>query len=73
MGLFKVYVHLLNEGTTVLRPVNSLKVGEDRYLLQKPEDYDSEDEEWEFLPESVVICDKELHESSEILVAKRLV
>lgn len=72
MGLIKVYVHLLNEGTTVLRPVDSLQVGNGRYLLQKPEDYDPEDEEWEFLPGSLVLCEKELHEDSKILVAKHL-
>ncbi|MCB2263940.1 MAG: hypothetical protein LGR52_13560 [Candidatus Thiosymbion ectosymbiont of Robbea hypermnestra] len=70
MKVVKVYVHLLNEGTTVLRPVPSLEIGNNWYLLQETKDYDPDDEEWEFLPGAVVFCEPENHEGGEVLVAR---
>ena len=68
-----VYVHLLNEGTTVLRPVPALFKGDNKYFLLETNGYDPEDEEWEFLPRSMVVCEKEIRDGKTILVAKALI
>lgn len=52
-----VYVSLLNEGTDVWRPVSAIRVAADTYVLLRPSDYDPEDEDWEFLPGEVVVCE----------------
>ena len=49
-----VYVQLLNEGTRVWRPTNARFIKDDLYELLATEDYDAEDEEWEFLPKTIV-------------------
>lgn len=48
-----VYVHLLNEGIDIYRPVEAVVLDESVRLVAPP-DYDPEDEEWEFEPGSVV-------------------
>ena len=67
-----VYVHLLNEGTEVLRPVQAREVSDMVYLLLRPEDYDEEDEEWEFLAGSTVWCATQVREDEALLVAMEL-
>ena len=49
-----IYVALLDEGTDVWRPVQALPVGDDKFVLIRPYDYDDEDETWEFLPGAIV-------------------
>jgi hypothetical protein len=73
MSIVTVYVHLLHEGTTVLRPVPAIPIHDNIYLLEKVPDYDPDDEEWEFLPGSRVQCELETHEDEQIIVAKKLV
>ena len=65
-----IYVSLLNEGTTVLRPATGLFVGTDVIQIQAPADYDPEDEEWEFPPGSEVRCIAEFRDGRQILVAR---
>jgi len=45
-----LYVQLLNEGTTVYRPVPATHVSEGVYVLGGTDNYDPESEEWAFLP-----------------------
>jgi hypothetical protein len=49
-----VYVRLLGEGTEVFRPSPAVALGEGVFRLIQPGDYDPEDEEWEFVPDSLV-------------------
>ncbi len=67
-----VYVRLLNEGTDVFRPVSAVSLSANVFRLLKPEDYDAEDEEWEFLPDSTVRCDEKSVSEQRILVAVEL-
>jgi hypothetical protein len=64
-----VFVRLLNEGTTVLRPVKALYHGGNRYVLIRPADYDAMDEQWEFPPGAVVECQLRHVSGEELLVA----
>jgi hypothetical protein len=49
-----IYVRLLGEGTDVFRPTQAEAVGGEVFRLIEPEAYDPEDEEWEFVPGSLV-------------------
>lgn len=53
-----IYIPLLNEGVPTIRPAYGLQVGEHTYVVLLSSDYDPEDEEWEFPPGSVVVCQK---------------
>jgi hypothetical protein len=66
----QLYVPPLNEGTDVLRPTIGLFVGPDVILVESPEDYDPEIEEWEFPPGSQVRCIAEFRDGKQILVAR---
>ncbi len=50
----EIYVHLLEEGISTLRPTQALSLGNDLYQLLPTSDYDPEDEIWECLPGSIV-------------------
>ncbi|MFA6280386.1 MAG: hypothetical protein WC612_06305 [Bdellovibrionales bacterium] len=54
----KIYIPLLDEGAPTLRPTQAISLGGDLYKILPTPDYDPEDETWEFLPSSVVRCDK---------------
>lgn len=54
----EVYVPLLEEGTPTIRPTQAVSLGGDLYRILPTKDYDPENEVWEFLPGSVVRCDK---------------
>ena len=66
-----IYVPLLNEGTSVVRPTQGVKLGGNVYRVLATKDYDSHDEEWEFPPGSVVECVLETRNGQQILVARR--
>jgi hypothetical protein len=69
-----VYVELLNEGTSVMRPTNAEVLGDNRYRLLPTERYDPEVEEWEFLPESIVRCERvKTDNGAEVMLAVELV
>jgi len=68
-GTRTIYVHLLNEGTEVLRPVKAREISELVYQLLRPDDYDAGHEEWEFLPGSTVRCVAQVREDEPVLVA----
>ncbi len=48
-----IYVSLLNEGTDCWRPVTAEHVSEDLFRIA---DSQPEDEEWQFKPGQVVLC-----------------
>ncbi len=66
-----VYIPLLNEGTSVVRPTQAIRLGENVYRILPTSDYDPDDEEWEFPPETSVECDLETRSGQEVLVARR--
>jgi hypothetical protein len=48
------YIRLLNEGTDVVRPVQLIDLQDGTFRILATPDYDPKEEEWEFLPTSVV-------------------
>lgn len=54
-----VYVELLDEATPTLRPAAAVPVENNLYRLLANADYDPEDEDWDFLPGSLVRLEKE--------------
>ena len=70
-SVLKVYVPLLNEGTSVVRPTQGVKLAESVYRILPTSDYDPDDEQWEFPPGSVVECVIETRNGQEILVATK--
>lgn len=67
-----IYIRLLNEGTDVSRPTEALELGSGLFRVLPTHDYDPEDEEWEFLPGSVVECEKIQDAQGEHLCAVKL-
>lgn len=67
----QIYVALLGEGLPVWRPVRAYRIEDAVYIIERPEDYDAEDEQWEFPPGSTVICEKRKTSDGEILAAVR--
>jgi len=64
-----IYVRLLNEGTEVFRPVSATRIALDIFKLDNEDSYDSEDEEWEFLPGSQVCVEERMLEGNHVLIA----
>jgi hypothetical protein len=64
-----IYVHLLDEGTTVLRPTQGAPLGSNVYRVLATPDYDQEDEHWQFPPGSIVRCVIERRDGEDVLVA----
>lgn len=64
-----IYVALKNEGTKVWRPILAEKLEENIYKIKGYFEYDSEDEELEFLPGEIVICKIENLTGENVLVA----
>jgi hypothetical protein len=67
-----VFVKLLDEGVDVWRPVEATPLGDGRYRLVQPDEYDPATESWEFAPGSVVECETLLISGSPTIVATRL-
>jgi hypothetical protein len=70
-NVLTIYIPLLNEGTTVVRPTQGVKLGENAYNVLPTQTYDPNDEEWQFPPGSVVAWAAETRNGQEVLVAKR--
>ncbi len=66
-----IYVRLLNEGTSVVRPTQGVKLGKNVYRVLPIQNYDPNDEEWEFPPGSVVECQGEIRSGQDVLVARK--
>lgn len=67
----RIYVRLLNEGLDVWRPAPAWKIGQRTYIVLRPETYEPDDEQWEFLPGSAVECDTRELSGGASLVATR--
>jgi len=67
-----VFVRLLDEGVDVWRPVPATDLGNRRYRLIPPDDYDPSIETWEFVPGALVECEMQMLSDGLTLVAKRL-
>jgi hypothetical protein len=55
--IIKIAVPLLNEGTQASRYTLAKQIGENFFQVLAGEYYDPENEEWEFLPGSIVRCE----------------
>ena len=67
-----IYVQLLNEGTQVWRPMWAEKLEENIYRVKTSVDYGQIDEELEFKPNEIVICEKrELSEGNHLVAMRR--
>jgi hypothetical protein len=66
----RVFVELLGEGTTCLRPTLATPLGDGTYRLLPTPDYDPQDEHWAFPPGSIVRCRREWWSGTEVLVAR---
>ncbi len=62
-----IYITLLNEGTSVVRPTLGNRIKDNIFEVLPTENYDPNDEEWEFPPGSLVKCEEE-----EVASGKRL-
>jgi hypothetical protein len=67
-----VYVHLVDEGTIVVRPTQGVPVGGGAFRLLPTPEYDPDNETWQFPPRSLVRCENQTWEGHEILVAIEL-
>jgi hypothetical protein len=67
----EVFVPLLNEGTTVLRPTTGVILEADVVEILPTTDYDPAVEDWEFPPGSKVKCVTELRGGRKVLVARQ--
>ena len=66
-----IYVRLLDEGVSVMRPTLGVIVGNGIYRVLPTENYDPEDEKWEFPPGSLVACGWEnTEDGAKVLVAQ---
>jgi hypothetical protein len=68
-----IYIPLLDEGTTVFRPTQGQRVGDDQYLVLATPNYDEADEHWQFPPGSKVRCTLEKRDGKNVLIARALV
>lgn len=67
-----VYVGLIDEGVNVWRPTQAEKLPDGSYKLLPTSEYDPEDETWEFLPGSRVVCENRRLSNGEVMTAVRL-
>jgi len=66
-----IYVQLLGEGTIVYRPTQGVLLDENVYQVLATPDYNKSDEDWEFLPGSVVYCD--FDDQKRLIARKKLI
>jgi hypothetical protein len=64
-----IYIRLLEEATTCLRPTQAVPMADGTYRVLPTADYDPTDEVWEFSPGSTVHCESFDSESGPYLVA----
>ena len=69
MGLVTIYIRLLDEGVDVFRPTSAEPVDESLFRVLPTGNYDPNDEKWEFVPGSIVRCDKQTLSGEQVLVA----
>jgi hypothetical protein len=64
-----IYIRLLDEGVPVARPTQAEIIGENLFRVLATEKYDPEDEVWEFIPGTIVRCEKRSGDGKEALLA----
>lgn len=64
-----IYIQLFGEGTTVYRPVPAIRISATVYKVKGHDIYDPDDEEWEFLPGSIVRVETRTIEGTKSKVA----
>jgi len=64
-----IYIKLLGEGTVVYRPVPAMEIDEKIYKIMGTDIFDPDDEEWEFLPGSLVRVEVKEFDGEKIFVA----
>ena len=64
-----IYIPLLEEGTSVVRPTTAALLGGDVFRVLPTPDYDPDDETWQYPPGAIVRCTHEVKDGEEILVA----
>jgi hypothetical protein len=64
----KIYVELLNEGTSCWRPVEADALGDGRFRIVSPQ---NDDEEWQFHSGDIVECRQHQFQDGAGLVAYR--
>ncbi len=65
----EIYVPLMNEGTQVWRPTMGEKLGHLIYRVMPINGYIPADEEWKFLPGTVVVCKESMRWGKKALIA----
>ena len=64
-----IYIRLLDEGIDVFRPTSAEPSQDGFFKVLPTANYDAQDEKWEFVPGSLVGCEKRKLEGEEVLVA----
>lgn len=65
----EIYVSLLEEGTPTARPTQAIPLSNGLFKILPTSNYDPEDEIWEFLPGSIVRCEKRNYRGDDYLLA----
>jgi len=65
----EIHIRLLHEGTECSRPTQALEVRNGLFKVLPTSNYDSEDEVWEFPPDSIVRSEVRRAEGKEFLLA----
>ena len=65
----EIYVSLLEEGTPTARPTHAIPLSNGLFKILPTSNYDPEDEIWEFLPGTIVRCEKRNYRGDDYLLA----
>ena len=68
--IVRIYIPLLNEGTSVVRPTNGEQIKEGVFRVLSADN--AETEEWKFPPGTLVKCVKEVWSGGKRLVAREV-
>lgn len=71
-NVVQIYMPLLDEGTSVIRPTYGELVGKNTFIVLATQDYSSEDENWLFPPGTIVECEEEIWSGKKVLVARKI-
>ncbi|CAN0440292.1 unnamed protein product [Phaeothamnion confervicola] len=65
----EIYIMLLGDEEGTLRPTQAITLSNGLYKILPTSNYDPEDEIWEFLPGSIVKCEKRTYRGNDYLLA----
>ncbi len=69
MQYVEIYIQLLGDEEGTLRPTQAIPLANGIYRILATPNYDPEDEIWEFLPDSLVRCEKRNYRGRDYLLA----